>query len=110
VIEAMGFNQEIETSNEVIGLIPACGQGSRLGPLPCSKEIYLIGFNQVKEGRPKVICSYLLEKMCLTGIKKANIVLRVSKWDIPAYLRDGKGLGIDIAYLALDAPCGVPLP
>jgi glucose-1-phosphate thymidylyltransferase len=29
---------------EIIGLIPAGGVAERLSPLPCSKEIYPIGF------------------------------------------------------------------
>jgi glucose-1-phosphate thymidylyltransferase len=104
----MGRNQEIETPKEIIGLIPAGGQGARLGPLPCSKEIYPIGFDQGREERPKAICHYLFEKMRLADIKKAYIILREGKWDIPAYLRDGKMLGIHLAYLIMDVPFGVP--
>lgn len=93
---------------EVIGLIPAGGQGTRIGPLPCSKEIFPIGFDQTREGRPKAICNYLIDRMRFAGIKKAYIVLREGKWDIPAYLRDGKISGINLAYLIMDAPFGVP--
>ncbi len=32
--------------SEVIGLIPAGGQAKRLSPLPCSKELYPIGFER----------------------------------------------------------------
>ena len=77
---------------EVIGLIPAGGQASRISPLPCSKELYPIGFRHVDGDhslRPKVTCHYLLERMRSAGITKAYIVLREGKWDIPAYLRDG---------------------
>ena len=51
---------------EVIGLVPAAGQGTRISPLPCSKELYPVGFRQVDEKgtvQPKVVCHYLLEKM-----------------------------------------------
>jgi len=104
----MKKNHRIESSGEVIGLIPAGGHGTRIGPLPCSKEIYPIGFNQTREGRPKAVCHYLLDKMRFAGIKKAYIVLRAGKWDIPAYLSDGKMLGMHLAYLIMDAPFGVP--
>jgi glucose-1-phosphate thymidylyltransferase len=104
----MGGDQTREHQTEVIGLIPAGGQGARIGSLPCSKEIYPIGFDQSNERRPKAICQYLLEKMHFAGVDKAYIILREGKWDIPAYLRDGKMLGMDLAYLIMDAPFGVP--
>jgi len=96
------------SKREIIGLIPAGGQGTRIGPLPCSKEIYPIGFDYSGDGRPKAVSRYLLEKMFIAGIKKAYIVLREGKWDIPAYLRDGKMLEMHLAYLIMDVPFGVP--
>lgn len=98
----------IKLEREVIGLIPAGGHGARIGPLPCSKEIYPIGFDESNERRPKVICHYLLEKMRFAGIDKCYIILRDGKWDIPAYLGDGKMVGMDLAYLMMGAPFGVP--
>ena len=100
-----------ERSREVIGLIPAAGVGERLSPLPCSKEIYPIGFrdSQVKlEKRPKVACHYLLEKMRLAGISQAYVILRKGKWDIPAYLGEGKIVDMNLAYLIIDASDGPP--
>jgi len=100
-----------ENDLEVIGLIPAGGIASRLSPIPCSKEIYPIGFGPlVKDSgsHPKVVCYYLLEKLQLAGISKAYVILRSGKWDIPAYLGDGKMFGMDIAYLIMNLPFGVP--
>lgn len=97
-----------EEPEEIIGLIPAGGQGTRVGALPCSKEIYPIGFDEGREGHPKAVCLYLLEKMHIAGIDNAYIVLRNGKWDIPSYLRDGKTVGMNVAYLIMDAPYGVP--
>jgi len=96
---------------EVIGLVPAGGRAVRLAPLPCSKELYPVGFRPVDESgalRPKVICHYLLERMKLAHITKAYIILREGKWDIPGYLRDGKMLNMHLAYLMMDLPFGVP--
>ena len=94
---------------EVIGLVPAAGRAIRIGPLPCSKELYPVGFRPVNDGlRPKVICHYLLEKMHLAGISKVYIVLREGKWDIPAYLSNGSSLDVHIAYLMMNLPFGVP--
>jgi len=100
--------RSILSNKEIIGLIPAGGQGTRLGPLPCSKEIYPIGFDQSTGGRPKTVCHFLLEKMRFAGIQKAYIVLREGKWDIPSYFRDGRMLGMHLAYLIMDVPFGVP--
>ena len=96
---------------EVIGLIPAAGQATRIAPLPCSKELYPIGFRLVDQGRslrPKAVCHYLLEKMRLAGITRAYIVLRPGKWDIPAYLGDGTMLNMHLAYLMMRLPYGAP--
>jgi glucose-1-phosphate thymidylyltransferase len=65
-----------EQRREVIGLIPAAGQATRIAPLPCSKELYSVGFSSMNSGqdlRPKVVCHYLLEKMRLAGIHKIYI-------------------------------------
>lgn len=91
--------------------MPAGGKAARLAPLPCSKELYPVGFRPVDESgtlRPKVACHYLIERMRLADITKAYIILREGKWDIPAYLKDGKMLDIYLAYLMMDLPFGVP--
>lgn len=97
---------------EIVGLLPAAGVASRIGPLPCSKEVYPVGFHRVGErnegGRPKVVSHYLLERMREAGITKTYIILREGKWDIPAYFRDGKILDMNLAYLMMDLPFGVP--
>ena len=71
---------------EAIGLIPAAGRAKRISPLPCSKELYPVGFCRYpdeKEGRPKVVCHYLLEKMRAAGITKAYIVHKGRKVGYP---------------------------
>lgn len=95
---------------EVIGLIPAGGQATRISPLPSSKELYPIGFRQQEDGslRPKVVSHYLLEKMRLAGIDKAYFLLRPGKWDIPAYFGDGTMLDMHLGYLVVRLPYGVP--
>jgi len=100
-----------EKDIKVIGLIPAGGTASRLSPIPCSKEIYPIGFDHLtKDGNPhpKVVCHYLLERLQLACISTVYIILRSGKWDIPSYLGSGKMLNMDLAYLMMDLPFGVP--
>jgi len=96
---------------DVVGLLPAGGAATRISPLPCSKELYPIGFGRVHgttERRPKVVCHYLFEKMRRANITKAYVILKQGKWDIPAYLGDGKTLDMDLAYLMMDLPYGPP--
>ena len=99
-----------QQDQEVIGLLPAAGQATRISPLPVSKELYPIGFRSLPDGslRPKVVCHYLLEKMQLAGISKAFVLLRPGKWDIPAYLGDGTMLDMHLGYLVVQLLHGVP--
>jgi glucose-1-phosphate thymidylyltransferase len=93
-----------------IGLIPAAGQGTRISPLPMSKELFPMGSRMVagRAGpRPKVVCHYLLEKMQRAGVEQAFFVLRPGKWDIPNFLGDGADLGLHLAYLTVHVPFGV---
>lgn len=95
---------------DVIGLLPAGGQATRLSPLPLSKELYPIGFWLDRDGKPKpkAVGHYLLEKMRLAGITKAFFILRSGKWDIPAYFGDGAMLNMHLGYLTVHVPYGVP--
>jgi glucose-1-phosphate thymidylyltransferase len=96
--------------SKVIGLIPAAGHGTRLAPLPMSKELYPIGVSVSGEGtiRLRVAAAYLLERMAAAGVRKSFIVIRPGKWDIPAYFGDGSCVGMRLAYLTVHVPYGVP--
>ena len=98
-------------SRDIVGLVPAAGQASRITPLPCSKELYPIGFRKVEgvDGlRPKVVSHYLLEKMYVAGVRRAYIILRQGKWDIPSYFGDGAIVDMNLAYLMMRLPFGPP--
>lgn len=95
----------------MVGLMPAGGKATRVAPLPCSKELFPIGFRpvgQMGDVRPKVICHYLLENMRMADVEKVYVIIREGKWDIPAYLSHGTMLDMHLAYLMLDLPFGVP--
>lgn len=96
--------------SNVIGLLPAGGQATRLSPLPLSKELYPLGFRNTDDGRtiPKVVSHYLLEKMQRAGIDRAFFILRPGKWDIPAYYGDGQLVQMRLGYLTVHVPHGVP--
>lgn len=101
------MNQE---SRAVIGLVPAAGRANRIGPLPCSKEIYPIGFRRDESGetRPQVASHHLFQKFRRAGATTAFVILRDGKWDIPAYLGDGSVVGIELAYLVIPGSIGPP--
>lgn len=95
-------------ARQTIGLIPAAGAARRLGPLPCSKEILPIGVTDQEGGqRPRAACECLLEHYVAAGIRRALVLLRPGKWDIPAYLGNGKRFGMDLAYIVADQSCSV---
>jgi glucose-1-phosphate thymidylyltransferase len=96
---------------ELIGLIPAAGQAARLAPLPCSKEILPVTLGPLPgsaELRPKPAAVLLLERMRAAGVRRAYVIIRDGKWDIPRYLGDGRIAGVALSYLMMDAPYGPP--
>lgn len=95
-------------SNEVIGLIPCGGHGTRISPLPCSKELLPVGLRGLPDGsdRVKVVSHFLLEKMRNAGVEKAFLILRKGKWDIPEYYGDGAAVGMNLGYLMMGRPDG----
>jgi len=94
-----------------VGLIPAAGKAERISPLPCSKEIYPVGFNRPNQNedlRVKVVSEHLIESMHSAKVAEVYIILRKGKWDIPQYLGSGKWMDMNFAYLLIDLPFGVP--
>ena len=90
----------------ILGLIPAAGRASRLGALPCSKEIFPVGLGP--DGAPEPVCARLLRDYAAAGIDRTLVILRSEKWDIPRMLGDGAGHGLDLAYLTLERSRSVP--
>jgi glucose-1-phosphate thymidylyltransferase len=95
-------------TKEVIGLIPCGGYGTRIAPLPCSKEILPVGIRSTADGslRLKAVSHFLLEQMRKADVRKAFFVLRKGKWDIPSYYGDGTEFGMDLGYLVARLPHG----
>jgi len=94
---------------DVLGLIPAAGKAERLGKLPCSKELFPIGFRETPSGPvPKVAGHYLLERFRAAGIKRAFVVLHESKWDVARYFGTGEIADVSLAYLSIPGSRSVP--
>jgi len=103
--------EKIKTGREVVGLLPAAGSAERIAPLPCSKEIFPVGFYErdTRSGlRPKAVSHYLLDKMQIAGAEKAFIVIRRGKWDIPDYFSDGDFKHMPLAFISIDASSSAP--
>ncbi len=99
--------------NQLVGVIPAAGQGKRTAFLPCSKEIFAIGFmDVVVEGQvqrqPKAVGLYLLERMVIAGADRILIVSNRDKTDILRYFGGGSNWGVQIAYLVQENAWGMP--
>ena len=95
----------------IIGLVPASGLATRLGSLPCSKEILPVGplcSDSSGESQPRPVCRHLLEAMRRAGITRAFVIIREGKWDVPACLGDGSDLDMHIGYLLMGLPYGAP--
>lgn len=91
----------------MIGLIPAGGMATRLGPLPCSKELLPVGAFPTPDGlRPRPVITYLLAQWRRAGIERALVVVRPGKWDLINYLGDGRAFGPHLAYLTVHEPYG----
>lgn len=86
------------------------GKGSRLAPLPCSKEILPVGLRTTPNGarRPKALVHYLLECYAAAGIEDAVLVIGAGKWDIAQYLTLCGPLGVNLAYVGIEDSPGTP--
>jgi dTDP-glucose pyrophosphorylase len=65
------------------GIIPAAGKGSRIQPLPFSKELLPIGSTiHCDTEHPKVVSEYLIERMVIAGVDKICMIISPEKSDI----------------------------
>jgi glucose-1-phosphate thymidylyltransferase len=98
------------TEPERVGVVPAAGRGTRLGSLPFSKEIFPVAWAVDGAGspRPRVAAEWLLRGFRSAGARRAYVVLRDGKWDIPGCLGDGERFGLSLAYLLMRWPHGQP--
>jgi glucose-1-phosphate thymidylyltransferase len=92
----------------VIALIPAAGEATRLSPLPCSKEILPLGAIFASDPVPRVVCDHLLDAFAAASVRRVFFVLREGKWDIPAYLSQRPRRDLDFAYMVTPRTPGSP--
>ena len=99
--------------NEVVGLLPAAGRGSRLGPIPCSKEIMPLGFQRRIKAvspawEPVTAIEGHLRALQLAGVQRCAVVINEGKADVVRYLGNGDRFDLSIAYLYQLHPRGMP--
>mgnify|MGYP001440389194 CR=1 FL=1 len=77
-------------AQNITGIIPAAGKATRLGPIPCSKEILPIGFIEQPGEHPELQLLTGLDHSLMAfadaGIMSAHIVISPEKSDIPKYV------------------------
>jgi len=95
--------------NNLVGLIPCAGKGSRLGNLPFSKELYPLGFENVEgQQNVKTVSSYLIDHMKDAGVNNFHIIIKEGKWDIPAYFNKVRNWNLNFCYHIAKVDYGVP--
>ncbi|MFQ5399220.1 MAG: NDP-sugar synthase [Anaerolineae bacterium] len=101
--------------NKLVGLLPAAGRGSRLGVIPCSKEIMPLGFRshvpQDENGEvwhPVTTIEIHLRAFRAAGVERAAIIIGRSKSDIMRYLGRGRRYGLHLAYFYQERLRGMP--
>ncbi|HVS03512.1 MAG TPA: dTDP-glucose pyrophosphorylase [Thermoanaerobaculia bacterium] len=94
----------------LVGVVPAAGTATRLGRAPLSKELLPLAYRRGEDGGLRTLtpCDRVLSGMAAAGIRRAVVVVREGKWDLPAWLIDGAEVGLDIAWRVVRATASVP--
>jgi glucose-1-phosphate thymidylyltransferase len=84
-----------------VGIIPAAGLASRLGPLGYPKELLPITYVQGEGGhlRPLPVIEASLRQLRTAGIGRCMVITSERKPELAQYLGGGGAIGLDIAYV-----------
>lgn len=89
--------------DRLVGLVPAAGKATRLGRLPCSKEVYPLGLGEAPgDRRVRVACESLLDGFDAAGVDHVYVVVGHGKWDVLAYLGQRSVGGTPLAYIVIE--------
>ena len=88
-----------------VGVVPAGGRASRLGHIPCNKEILPVGFDEAEDGlQLRPACADLLEAMAVAGADRAVVALADGKEDVRRYL-GRRSFGLELTFVGVgDSP------
>lgn len=101
------------TTNEepgFVGVIPAAGLGSRLGPMGYPKELLPIAFDGGGAAlgmRPRPVMAYSLEGLERAGVRKSIIVISELKHEIMQVFGGGESHGQSLSYVVRSLPRGL---
>jgi glucose-1-phosphate thymidylyltransferase len=98
--------------DELVGVLPAAGRGSRLGPIPCSKEIMPLGFQPRAAApvawQPVTAIELHLDALQQAGAARAVVIIGETKADVVRYVGDGARYGVPVAYVYQQQLRGMP--
>lgn len=91
----------------MIGVIPAAGEGQRIQPLGCSKELLPVGSRRI-DGieRPKAVSEYLVERMIAAGATQICMIISPEKSDIIKYYAE-RDYAAEIFYVVQKKASGL---
>lgn len=91
----------------MIGIIPAAGEGQRIQPLGCSKELLPVGSRRI-DGveRPKAVSEYLVERMIAAGADQICMIISPEKSDIIRYYAE-RDYAAEIFYVVQKKASGL---
>jgi len=88
-------------SHDLVGVIPAAGRATRMGKIPCSKEILPIALHNAASGsQVRVLGDLLIDEFAKADVGQAVIATAPSKLDIERFFgvrRDR--IGLEYVYL-----------
>ena len=91
----------------MIGIVPAAGEGQRIQPLGCSKELLPVGSRRIDGvDRPKAVSEYLVERMIAAGATQICMVISAEKSDIVRYYAE-RTYAAEIFYVVQKSPLGL---
>ena len=87
-----------------IGVLPAAGRGSRMGTIPCSKEIMPLGFQLQHDQdppywRPVTTLEQHIHALRVAGADCVLIIINDAKDDLVRYIGNGERFGLSVAFV-----------
>jgi glucose-1-phosphate thymidylyltransferase len=87
--------------SDYVGVIPAAGLASRLGPLGYPKELLPITYVPGEGGhlRPLPVIEASFRQLREAGVERTLVITSDRKPELMQYLAHGGGIGLDLAFL-----------
>jgi glucose-1-phosphate thymidylyltransferase len=96
--------------NSTIGIIPAAGIASRLGPLGYPKELLPIAYVADESGgalRPMPVIEASFRQLRAAGVGRCAVITSDRKTELVRYVGGGGAIGLDVAFLLQSRPDGL---